>query len=176
MNRTLTLLVASAVLAAASIAPAIAQVIPTNQAILQVQATVDNNCDVITQPATLFMTYNTIQNTGTQGTSSFTWACTNGVKIVVTPTSPNTGGPSNTDWIAKGPPSGQNLAGLNYLLYNDYYCATNQLTNGTSEFLGVTDGTTQIYNICGVPDTTTQQNLPAGTYLDTVTFTFNFKP
>ncbi|HLY01618.1 MAG TPA: spore coat protein U domain-containing protein [Candidatus Cybelea sp.] len=67
----------------------------TNIATLGVTATVTNNCNVQTQPAALTMSYNELDNVGTLGLSSFTWACTNGAAASVTPTSTNNGGGSN---------------------------------------------------------------------------------
>ena len=72
----------------------------TNQAILNVSAAVTNNCDVLTQPATLTMYFNPVQLIATPGTSSFTYACTNGASVSVTPTSPNVGAPP-PQWIAQ---------------------------------------------------------------------------
>ena len=171
MNRTMNacaLAVASALLAAGSIAPAAAA---TNAATLNVSASVSNNCDVLTQPTTLSMTYEPIQNIGTPGISSYTWICTNGLDAVVTPSSANNSG-NATDWLAENA-TGSN--GFLYLLYNDATCTHNQLSNGNTQDLGTADGTIQSYYICGRADTSGgEQNVPAGTYADTVTFTFNF--
>ncbi len=141
----------------------------TNIATLTVNATVTNNCVVSTQPAALAMSYDTVQNLGTLGTSSFTYTCTKGGSVSVTPASANHGTGSNWDAI-----NGVNT--LLYFLYNDSACTTNQLTNGTVEALANGTGAAQTYNICATPNTTSSQNLPAGTYTDTVTFTFNFTP
>jgi Spore Coat Protein U domain len=195
MNRTLTLLVASAVLAAGSIARVSAGLIisqpipcqpsaivcakpvPSNQAILNVLAIVYDTC-VVTQPKLLVMAYDPVLNTGLAGQSQFTWACTNGDNVSVTPTSNNLGPPSSSDWVATngGSPSGPSGSSLNYLLYNDQNCVYNQLTNGTSELLGASTGQWETYYICGTPDTSQQQNVPIGRYIDQVTFTFNASP
>ncbi len=128
-----------------------------------------NTCDVQTQPAKLTMTYDPVQNTGTMGTSSFTYKCTKGAAISITPSSPNNPGGSN--WEAK---SGTN--NFLYLLYNSAACTTNQLSNGTVESLGTAVNGTVTYSICAKPNTTSAQNIPAATYADTVTFTFNLGP
>ncbi len=139
---------------------------PTSVATLPVNVAVTSNCVVSTQPAALDMTYDTVQNTGTRGTSSFTYVCTKASAVAVTPASTN-----GSNWEA--------LSGTNdliYQLYNDSVCAANQLTNGTAQVLSSGVGAVQTYDICAIPSTTLAQNLPAGTYTDTVTFTFNFLP
>ncbi len=141
----------------------------TNVATLTVNATINNNCVVATQPAALAMTYDTVQNLGTMGTSSFTYTCTKNGSISVTPASTNVASGSNWEAV-----NGTN--DLLYLLYNDSACSVKQLTNGTVEALASGTGAVQTYNICATPNTTSQQNLPAGAYTDTVTFTFNFTP
>jgi spore coat protein U-like protein len=156
--------VGAALLAIGGVAPAGAA---TNQAVLTVNATVTNNCDVLTQPATLTMTYNPVQNIETLGTSSFTYACTNGASVSVIPTSPNLDG---STWIATGG-NGDFL----YHLYNDLACTTNQLVNGTSESLSAGTGSSQTYNICAIGELGLT-DLTAATYVDTVTFTFDFGP
>lgn len=139
---------------------------PTNIATLTVNAAVTNNCVVATQPVALAMSYNTVQNIGTLGTSSFAYTCSKNSGVMVTPSSTN-----GSNWEAV---SGTN--DLLYLLYNDSVCAANRLTNGTAEVLSAGTGAVQTYNICAIPSTTAAQNLPAGTYTDTVTFTFDFSP
>ncbi|MBV9719138.1 MAG: spore coat protein U domain-containing protein [Candidatus Eremiobacteraeota bacterium] len=174
MNRTFkaaALVISAAAFSAGSLSPAVAA---TNQATLNVSATVSNNCDVLTQPATLTMTYEPIQNVGTPGSASYTWICTTGLDAQVTPVSANTNSSNPNDWVAT---AGTNT--FNYLLYNSAACgvAGIQITNGTPENLGPATGNTTTYSICGVPDTSAgEQNIPAGTYTDTVTFTFNFPP
>ncbi len=157
--------VAAAVLAGGSIAPAGATSGAT--ATLTVNGTVTNNCAVDSQPAALNMSYDAISDTPTSGTSSFTFTCTNGASVTITPTSSNT---SNTpNWDAVNGPNA-----LNYNLFNDLACTTGQMSQGTA----VNDtgtGSAQTFDICGVPSTG-QQSLPAGTYTDTVTFTFNYGP
>jgi spore coat protein U-like protein len=169
MNHTLkSLTVAGAALfAVGSMSPADAA---TNQAILTVNATVTNNCDVLTQPATLTMSLNTIQPIRTLGTSSFTYACTNGASVSVTPTSEYNYG--CCDFEAQ-----YNGNDLIFSLYNDLACATNELSPGTSESLSAGTGSSQTYDICGIPYSGQAVGpLPAGMYTDTVTFTFNFGP
>jgi spore coat protein U-like protein len=164
--KSLTLAVVGAALfASGSIAPAGAA---TNQAVLTVNANVTNNCDVLTQPSTLTMSYNPVQNVATLGTSTFTYACTNGASVAVTPTSPNPADP--TTWAAK---SGAN--NLFYTLWNSLTCVVGQLSNGSSESLSAGTGSSQTYNVCAIPNTGQQTSSP-GTYVDTVTFTFNFGP
>jgi len=168
MFKSLALAVAGAALfATGSMAPAGAA---TNQAVLTVNATVTNNCDVLTQPATLSMTYNPIQLVGTSGTSSFTYACTLGASVAVTPTSQYVAG--GNQWLAEKLDPQVNLF---YYLYNDLACASNQLSNGTSESLSAGTGASQTYAICGIP-IVGQLYTSAGIYTDTVTFTFNFGP
>ena len=84
--KSLALAAIGATLGIGSIAPAGAA---TNQAVLTVNATVTNNCDVLTQPATLTMSYDPLTNVATLGTSSFTYACTSGASVAVTPASTN---------------------------------------------------------------------------------------
>jgi Spore Coat Protein U domain len=197
MNRTLTLLVASAVLAAGSIAPASAQIarinpipsqpiqcqpsapscaqLPSNQAVLNVLAVVYDTC-IVLQPKLLIMAYDPVLNTGLAGQSQFAWACTNGDNVSVTPTSNNLGPPSSSDWVATNGGFSSSAYSLRYLLYNDQNCVYNQLTNGTSELLGASTGQWETYYICGTPDTSQQQNVPIGKYIDEVTFTFNASP
>ncbi len=143
----------------------------TNQAILNVSAAVTNNCDVLTQPATLTMYFNPVQLIATPGTSSFTYACTNGASVSVTPTSPNVGAPP-PQWIAQN----SNQYDLYYVLFNDLVCTSNQLSNGASESLGAGTGSSQTYNVCAIPYNDTGIPGGAGSYKDTVTFTFNFGP
>ncbi len=157
---------ALAAICASTLAPASAA---TNIATLGVTATVTNNCDVQTQPAALTMSYNELDNVGTLGLSSFTWACTNGAAASVTPTSTNNGGGSNWKAVNGG-------ANLLYLLYDDSACSANQLKNGTADSLGNATGSTTTYNICGIPSTSPAQTSAVNTYTDTVTFTFNFNP
>jgi hypothetical protein len=165
--------IGAALFAIVSLAPAAAS---TNQAVLAVNANVTNNCDVLTQPATLNMSYNPTTNTSTPGTSSFTYECTNGASVSVTPTSPNNGGPGNgtggSGWALEP-------GGIAYYLYNDLTCTTNELTNGTfgqgSQNLSAGTGSSQTYNICA-EIAIGQENAALGTYTDTVTFTFNFGP
>jgi spore coat protein U-like protein len=140
----------------------------TNQAVLTVNGTVTNNCDVLTQPATLNMSYNPLDNLATPGTSSFTYDCTSGASVSVTPVSANVVTAPN--WEAK---ASSNT--LQYTLWNSTTCTTGQLTNGTSESLSAGSGSSQSYNICATPNLG-QQTAPSGTYTDTVTFTFNFGP
>ena len=163
----LTLAVIGAVLTIGSIAPSGAA---TNQAVLNVSASVTNNCDVLTQPLTLTMSLDTIQPIRTLGTSSFTYACTNGASVAVTPTSLYTYGCCNFEAQYNG-------NDLIFSLYNDLACATNELSPGASESLSAGTGSSQTYDICGIPYSgQTVGPLPAGTYVDTVTFTFNFGP
>jgi spore coat protein U-like protein len=169
MTRTFKSLAMAAVAAALFASGSIAQA-ATNQAVLTVNATVTNNCDVLTQPSTLTMSYNPVLRTGTLGTSSFTYACTSGTAVSVTPTSPN-GPPNVAWWVAVGP----NMT-TQYGLSNDLTCRTNQLTNGTSESLSTGTGSSQTYNICALTSQGSNQSLTAGIYVDTVTFTFNFGP
>ncbi len=144
----------------------------TNVATLAVNAGVTSNCVVSTQPALLTMSYDTVLNIGTLGASSFTYVCTQGVSVLVLPTSAHHGASvGSSNWEAVN--GTNNLA---YLLYNDTACSANQLTNGMAETLPSGTGVAQTYNICAVPNTTLQQNLPAGTYTDTVTFTFDLMP
>src|SRR5579864_8253233 len=117
--------VGAAVFASGSVMPAKAA---TNQAVLTVNATVTNNCDVLTQPSTLTMGYDAVQNVATSGTSSFTYACTNGASVSVLPTDPNFALSGHWQAYSNSPP-----AFLNYNLFNDLACATNQLTEGASE-------------------------------------------
>ncbi len=161
----LTLAVIGAVLTIGSMAPVGAA---TNQAVLNVSATVTNNCDVLTQPGTLTMTYDPARPFGTEGTSSFTYACTNGASVAVIPTSPNY--VPYESWEAK---NGAN--NLTYTLWNSLTCQPPELGNGTSESLSAGTGSSQTYNICATPNNGNQTS-PAGTYVDTVTFTFNFGP
>jgi spore coat protein U-like protein len=203
MNRTLTLFVASAVLAGGSMAPASAQ--QANQAVLPVDITVNPNCDVLTQPQTLFITYDTITNQSTQGTSSFTYACTNGAPVAVLITDAASGGsgsgsgsrgqciqicvignqPGDRRTKSDGSGSGggnddfaayRGETPINYWLFNSLTCnAGNQLSPNEIENLGSGTGTAQTYEICGQVDTSNGgQNVPAGRYTDTVTFTFNW--
>jgi Spore Coat Protein U domain len=200
MNRILTLLVASAVLAAGlavgSIAPASAQILKclycaqpippsgpsgpsgpkqSNEAVLNVLAVVYDSC-VVTQPKLLIMAYDPVLNSGLTGQSQFAWACTNGDNVSVTPTSNNLGPPSSSDWVATNGGFSSSAYSLRYLLYNDQSCVYNQLTNGNTELLGTATGLWETYYICGTPDTSQQQNIPIGKYLDEVTFTFNASP
>jgi len=163
--RSLALAIGAMLFAFGSTAPASAA---TNQAVLTVNATVTNNCDVLTQPATLTMSYNPVTNSPTLGTSSFTYACTNGASVSVTQASPNFYG-NGTAWEAK---NGANI--LVYDLNNNLTCAGSELTNGGTESLGSGTGSSQTYNICAVPVTNT--GVLAGTYVDTITWTFNFGP
>ncbi len=163
--KSLALAAIGATLVIGSIAPAGAA---TNQAVLTVNATVTNNCDVLTQPATLTMSYDPLTNVATLGTSSFTYACTSGASVAVTPASTNVVTAPNWETT-----SGANT--LLYTLWNSLTCTTGQLTNGTSESLSAGTGASQTYNICAIPNLA-QQTSPAGTYTDTVTFTFNFGP
>jgi spore coat protein U-like protein len=156
----------AALFASSSVAPTGAA---TNQAVLTVNATVTNNCDVAGNPAMLSMSYDPLTNTPTLGTSSFTYACTNGASVSVTPASLNVVGAPNWEAV-------YNSSDLLYTLWNNSTCSgSGQLSNGVSESLSAGTGSSQTYNICAIPNTG-QQTEPAGTYVDTVTFTFNFGP
>jgi spore coat protein U-like protein len=168
MSHTLKSLaiVAAMLFAIGGTAPASAA---TNQAVLNVSATVTNNCDVAGNPATLTMSYDPLTNTPTLGTSSFTYACTLGASVSVTPASLNVVGAPNWEGV-------YNSSDLLYTLWNNLTCSgSGQLSNGVSESVGSGTGSSQTYNICAIPNTG-QQTAPAGTYVDTVTFTFNFGP
>jgi spore coat protein U-like protein len=97
-NRMLTLLVASAVLATGSVAPARAQQSPpqANEAVLPVEVGVFPNCDVLSQPQQLDVAYDTITNQSTQGTSSFTYACTLGAPVAILINDAGSGGGSGS--------------------------------------------------------------------------------
>ena len=62
------------------------------------------------------------------------------------------------------------------MLFNDLVCTSNQLSNGASESLGAGTGSSQTYNVCAIPYNDTGIPGGAGSYKDTVTFTFNFGP
>ena len=134
----LTLAVIGAVLTIGSIAPGGAA---TNQAVLNVSASVTNNCDVLTQPLTLTMSLDTIQPIRTLGTSSFTYACTNGASVAVTPTSLYTYGCCNFEAQYNG-------NDLIFSLYNDLACATNGLSPGEQN-LSAGTGSSQTYDVPG---------------------------
>jgi spore coat protein U-like protein len=204
VNRTASLLVASAVLATGSVAPARAQQSPpqANQAVLPVDVGVFPSCDVLSQPQQLDVSYDTITNQSTQGTSSFTYACTNGSPTAVLITDAASGGggglkclncvlssqpPQRSQPPPPGPQGGSGSGNgdfvayngqtpLNYWLFNGLTCyGSIQLYPDWVENLGPGTGTPQTYNICGMVDTTNgAQNVPAGNYTDTVTFTFNW--
>jgi hypothetical protein len=171
MTRTckfLALAALAVLFATDSMAPAGAA---TNQAVLNVSADYEAACDVLTQPGTLTMSYDPLSNVATLGTSSFTYACSAFTSVAVTPASLNVAGGPNWEAV-------YNSNDLLYTLWNGTACTTNQLTNGTSESLGNTgSGGNQntTYNICAIPNLG-QQSSPGGTYVDTVTFTFNFGP
>ncbi len=79
MTRTLKSLaltiVGVAVCAIGSPAPAAAGAAAT----LHVNGAVTSNCEVTAgNPASISFTYDTIENTGTKGTTNYTYACTNG--------------------------------------------------------------------------------------------------
>ena len=155
--------IGAALCAVGSMPPANAQ---SNEAVLTVNANVSNTCDVTSQPSTLNMGYDPMNDSPSLGTSSFTYTCTNGASVYVTPYSSNyTGGSS---WYTT-------MSGnyLYYTLWNDQSCQSNQLTQNSAEYLGGGTGSSQTYYICAIPNTG-QTSVPAGTYGDTVTFTFNF--
>ncbi len=161
---------ASSALALAAMAPAGAG--PSGAtATLNVNGTVTNACQVNTQPGNLNMSYDPLTNTPTAGTSSFTWTCSNGSSVSITPSSPN-GVTGSAIWDAN------DFNGtMFYSLYNDLACTANQLTNGHtySGFSGT--GSALTYDICGIPNTSgNSQLVAANDYTDTVTFTFTFGP
>jgi len=167
--KSLALAVAGAALFAIG-GSAAADATGTNQAVLTVNATVTNNCDV-TQPTTLTFNYNPVANTTSQGTSSFTVDCTNGSTAQFTVTGSNS--PSGNDFDAV-----LSTNGLRYFLYENLTCASsNQLTSGTTYLINGSGTYTTAY-LCAQADTSFagNQTLPVGTYVDTVTFAFNFAP
>ncbi len=182
-------LLGGALFATGSMAQAGAQ---TNQAVLNVVADVTDSCEVLTSPKALLMSYDPIQDLAALGTSSFTYACTSGAAVSVTPTSPNLAPPVFPQgWEAtKGSSSSSSSSSsanvLLYTLWNDTTCSdasssssssSSQLSNGVTEKLGPGAGKAQTYNICAIPTAGfPNRTAPAGKYLDTVTFTFNFGP
>lgn len=159
---------------------------------LSVNATVDSGCEVLVpKPFVLTMSYAPLLDMPTLGTSSFAYICTSGTSVSVTPTSSNCASSSSSssssscigpNWEAistmvltlqQQPPP------LTYTLWNNTTCSnasssssSSQLSNGVTEQLGTATGLKTIYNICGIPNNG-QQRVPAGTYTDQVTFTFN---
>ncbi len=149
-------------------------------ATLNVNGTVTSNCEVQSQPATLSMSYDPIADTPTSGTSSFTYACTNGATVSVTPASVNVVNGHPYQWEAVA-----NSSNLIYYLYGLSSCSVNSTNayafeNGIAFGLPQATGTTQTVNLCGIPANLSQGQTPdlmaSNAYADTVVFTFNFGP
>lgn len=136
-------------------------------AVMVLRSWIQEKCEVLTQPASLAMSYDPVSDTAKLGTSSFTYQCTEGSEVTVTPSSQNRAGGWN--WEAKN-----RSMYLLYTLYNDNTCTSHQLKNGSPENIRpLWSNANQTYEICAIPNRG-QKTLRAGSYKDTVTFTFDF--
>ncbi|MBN3945447.1 MAG: spore coat protein U domain-containing protein [Nostoc sp. NMS7] len=160
---------ASVLLIASSAAPAMAA---TNNADLDVSAEIVANCTIATAPLD-FSAYDPIvanKTTAYNVNASVTTNCTTGAVATITlgqGTNDTAGTPDAPQRQLK---SGANL--LPYYLYQDAGRATVWGNTALTGVLPITDGTNQISTVYGqVP---ANQNVPVGTYTDTVVATVTF--
>ncbi len=166
MRRNSWILISATVLGMAASASA-----ATNTADLAVSATVTTTCSISTTPLA-FGNYDPVAGTLVDATATVTVACTQGATATVTlGQGAHAGGGSTNDAPVRRMTSGANA--LSYALYSD---SGRQTVWGNSALTGVgytapsnAPNVMTVYGRIGA-----NQNIPAGTYTDTVVATVTF--
>lgn len=166
MNKTLLSTALVAVMATVAFVPAAHAA--TTTADMQVQIVIQNACDISTAPGAMdFATHASNEATAIAAQQAFEVTCTPGAAYTV-----GFSGGAAADVAARTMTDGTNTVG--YQLYKEV-AHTNVWGLAGADLASATgNGTAQNFTVYGAVPTGTNLNVPAGTYVDTVTLSVTF--